>query len=105
MRNTEDIDDPSWQDIRDRDSKIQELQAELDSIANELRNRREHANLHYSSSEFIGIDGYGPFSLRQICKDRWEIKMLREKVILFNKRGRRVRADVDNSTPNYDGDW
>lgn len=66
---------------------------------------REHANLHYSSTEFIGIDGYGPFSLRQACKDRWEIKLLREKVVLFNKKGRRVRADVDNAHPNYDGDW
>jgi len=66
---------------------------------------REHANLHYSSIQFIGIDGYGPFSLRQVCKDRWEIKLLREKVVLFNKKGRRVRADVDNTHPNYDGDW
>ena len=105
MRKTEDIDDPTWQDVHDRDNKIQKLQAELDSITNELRDRGEHANLHYSTDEFVGIDGYGPFSLRQVCKDRWEIRMLREKVILFNRRGRRVRADVDNTNPNYDGDW
>lgn len=105
MRKTEEIDDPNWQDIHDRDGRIQELQAELDSIANELRNRDEHVNLHYDASEFIGIDGYGPFSLRKICKDRWEIRALHEKVVLFNKKGHRVRADVDNSHPNYDGDW
>ena len=105
MRKTEDIDDPSWQDIRDRDDEIRQLNERLESMKKEMTNQREHANLHYSSSEFIGIDGYGPFSLKQICKDRWEVKLLREKVILFNKRGRRVRADVDNSNPNYDGDW
>jgi len=66
---------------------------------------REHANLHYAATEFIGIDGYGPFSLRQMGKDQWEVRMLREKVILFNKKGRRVRADVDSAHSNYDGDW
>lgn len=105
MRETENIDDPTWKDIHDRDERIQALQAALDSLTNELRNQREHANLHYSSAEFLGIDGYGPFRLKRICKDRWEIHMLREKVILYNKKGHRVRADVDNSYPNYDGDW
>jgi hypothetical protein len=105
MRRTGEIDDPSWQDIRDRDDEIRQLKDQLESMTTEMTTRREHANIHYTSSEFIGVDGYGAFSLRQICKDRWEIRMLREKVILFNRRGRRVRADIDNSTPNYDGDW
>lgn len=105
MRKTEEIDNPSWQDIHDRDDEIRRLNEQLESMKKDATTRREHANLHYSTDEFIGIDGYGAFSLRQICKDRWEVKMLREKVILFNKRGRRVRADVDNSSSNYDGDW
>lgn len=105
MRKTEEIDDPSWQDIHDRDDEIRKLKNQLESMTMGLTTQREHANLHYGSAEFIGIDGYGPFSLRKICKDRWEIRMLREKVVLFNKRGRRVRADVDNTHPNYDGDW
>lgn len=105
MRKTEEIDNPNWQDIWDRDNRIQSLQAELDSIANELRARREHANLHYSSAEFLGVDGYGPFSLKRLCKDRWEVRMLREKVILYNRKGHRVRGELDNTTTNYDGDW
>ena len=105
MRKTSEISDPSWQDIRDRDEKIQELQAELDSIANELKGQTEHANLHYSSTEFIGIDGYGPFSLKQLGKDQWEIRMLRERVVLYNRKGRRVRSDLNASNANYDGDW
>ena len=105
MRKTEEIDNPTLQDIHDRDDEIRQLKNQLESMKRDSETRREHANLHYVSAEFVGIEGYGPFSLRQICKDRWEIQMLREKVILFNKRGRRVRADVDNSNPNYDGDW
>lgn len=83
----------------------EQAQLLIDEIDRLRAASREHANLHYSLSEFIGIDGYGAFSLKQICKDRWEVKMLREKVILFNKKGRRVRADVDNAHTNYDGDW
>lgn len=98
MRATAEIDDPAWQDIHDRDDEIRRLQAELES-------RREHANLHYTSAEFIGIDGYGPFSLRQLGKDQWEIRMLRERVILYNRKGRRVRGDLNTSNANYDGDW
>lgn len=98
MRKTDEIDNPSWQDIWDRDNRIQSLQAELDA-------HREHANLHYSSAEFIGIDGYGPFSLKKVCRDRWEVRMLREKVILYNRKGHRVRGEVDGRNLGYDGDW
>ncbi len=105
MRKTEEIDEPSLQDVHDRDYEIQQLKEQLESMKKEMTTRREHADLHYVSAEFVGIEGYGPFSLRKICKDRWEIRMLREKVVLFNKKGHRVRADIDNSRPNYDGDW
>ena len=105
MRKTEEIDDPTWQDVRDRDDEIHQLREQIEAMKGEMTARREHADLHYVSAEFVGIEGYGPFSLRKICKDRWEIRMLREKVMLFNKKGHRVRADIDNSHPNYDGDW
>jgi len=78
------------------------LLAEIDRLR---ETHREHANLHYSSTEFIGIDGYGHFSLRQIGKDQWEVRMLREKVVLYNRKGRRVRGDLNTSNANYDGDW
>lgn len=77
----------------------------VDEIDRLRASGREHANIHYSLSDFIGIDGYGPFSLKQVGKDRWEIKMLREKVVLFNRKGHRVRGDLDKSNATYDGDW
>lgn len=105
MRSTDSIDDPTWQDIHDRDEEIQQLRERIGSLTTELNARREHANVQHTLAEFVGVDGYGPFSLKKLCKDRWEIKMLNEKIILYNRKGHRVRADVDNSHPSYDGDW
>ena len=39
MRDTEQIDDPSWQDIQDRDSEIRRLKQEIDELRAELRER------------------------------------------------------------------
>ena len=75
---------------------------EIDRLRAEAK---EHANIHCSASEFIGIDGYGPFSMTMLCKDRWEIKMCSEKVILYNRKGHRVRGEIDKTNANYDGDW
>jgi len=49
---------------------------EIDRLRAEAK---EHANIHYGTDNFIGIDGYGPFSLKMLCKDRWEIKMLQRE--------------------------
>lgn len=73
--------------------------------AMKTKTKSELAHVHYSHDEFIGIDGYGPFSLKKLCKDRWEISFLREKVILYNRKGHRVRGDLDNSNLNPDRDW
>ena len=39
VRDTEQIDDPSWQDIQDRDSEIRRLKQEIDELRAELRER------------------------------------------------------------------
>lgn len=103
MRKADEIDDPSWEDIHARDNEIQRLQEQIRSLQD--GHQKELANIHYTADEFIGIDGYGPFSLRKLCKDRWEIKMLREKVILYNRKGHRVRGEIDCSNQSYDGEW
>jgi len=77
------------------------LQEEVMRCSTELDKKKEHANIHLSGKgELHGIDGYGPFNLKQVDKDRWEIWMLHEKVTLYNKKGHRVRGDH-----NYEGDW
>ena len=78
------------------------LQEEVSRCAIAI-DKRELANIHYGHDEFLGIDGYGPFSLKRIDKDEWEVRMLQERVILYNKKGRRVRAHIVDGNP--EGDW
>jgi len=88
--------------------QVRQLLEVIDSLANQLdrgKSSVEHSNVHYGKDEFIGIDGYGPYSLQKICKERWEIKMGHEKVILYNRKGKRVRGEIDNHENKWDGDW
>ena len=89
------------EEIRILKEENDELREELQQLGDMVSAKKEHANCHYGDKfDFIGIDGYGNFSLKRVDKDRWEIQMLREKVTLYNKKGHRVRGDH-----NYDGDW
>lgn len=118
MRETGKIDDPSWKDIYDRDGEIARLREEIFNRDRELKEakervealkvqltKHEYANVHQTASDFVGIDGYGPFSLRQLSKDQWEIQMLRERVVLYNRKGHRIRGDINLATRDWDGDW
>ena len=77
----------------------------IDGLAKRVADKVEHSNVHYGKDEFVGIDGYGPYSLRKACKDRWEIKLGHETIMLFNRKGKRVRGEVQDITKNWDGDW
>jgi chromosome segregation ATPase len=77
------------------------LQEEVTRCGASLAAKKEHTNTHFNDKDnFVGITGYGQFSLKQVDKDRWEIHMLNEKVTLYNKKGHRVRGHH-----NHDGDW
>jgi predicted nuclease with TOPRIM domain len=77
------------------------LQEEVTRCGASLAAKKEHTNVHFNDKDsFVGVTGYGQFSLKQVDKDRWEIHMLNEKVTLYNRKGHRVRGDH-----NYDGDW
>ena len=91
------------EDIRCLKEENDELKEAVRLMSNMLVSKKEHANIHYGHDEFLGIDGYGPFSLKQISNDRWEIQMLKEKVTLYNKKGRRVRGHIVDGNP--EGDW
>jgi hypothetical protein len=77
----------------------------IDDLAKRVADKAEHSNVHYGKESFLGIDGYGPYSLRQVCKERWEIKLGHEKVTLFNRKGRRIRGEVNAPDKDWDGDW
>lgn len=89
------------EEIRILKEENDELREELQQLGDMVSAKKEHANIHLGGKgELHGIDGYGPFNLKQVDKDRWEIWMLHEKVTLYNKKGHRVRGDH-----NYEGDW
>lgn len=77
----------------------------IDGLAARVADKAEHSNVHYGKDSFLGIDGYGPYSLRQVCKERWEIWLGHEKVILYNRKGRRVRGEMTDAVKDWDGDW
>ena len=76
------------------------LQEEVARCGTALASKKEYANVHYGIKDFVGIDGYGPFNLKQVDKDRWEIHLNHERVTLYNKKGHRVRGNH-----NFDGEW
>jgi DNA repair exonuclease SbcCD ATPase subunit len=79
------------------------LQEEVTRCGTALSSKNEHANINYGHDGFIGIEGYGPFSLKRVDKDYWEVRLLNERVALYNKKGRRVRGQVIDG--NHEGDW
>ena len=89
------------EDIRVLKEENDELQEEVKKLGAQLAAKKEHTNVHFNDkNSFVGVTGYGQFSLKQVDKDRWEIHMLNEKVTLYNKKGHRVRGHH-----NHDGDW
>ena len=89
------------EEIRCLKEENDEMREGMRLLGNATASKKEHANIHLGGKgELHGIDGYGPFNLKQVDKDRWEIWMLHEKVTLYNKKGHRVRGDH-----NYEGDW
>ena len=82
------------EDIRALKEENDELREGMRLLGNATASNKELASIHYGHDEFLGIDGYGPFSLKKLSKDEWEVRMLQERVILYNKKGRRVRAHI-----------
>lgn len=92
------------------DSYVASLLEEIDRLRQtniELRSRIESQispvefiNVLYEKNDLTQVSGYGKFCLKRIDKDRWSANMHDERIELYNKRGRRVRGDI-----NHDGDW
>jgi len=88
-------------DVERLERELEHAEDEIGKLGAMIAAKKEHTSTHFNDKDnFVGIDGYGQFSLKQVDKDRWEIHMLNEKVTLYNKKGHRVRGDH-----NYDGDW
>ena len=93
MKHTDEIDDPTWHDIFDRDKEIKRLSVENET----LRSRTE---IFEDPDGLRKITGRGEFVLERTSLDRWIVKLNDERVELYNRKGRRVRGNL-----NHDGDW
>jgi hypothetical protein len=93
MKHTDDIDDPTWHDIFDRDKEIKRLSTELENL-------QKRTEICEDPEGLRKIVGRGDFLLERISKDKWIIKLNDERIELYNRKGRRVRGEL-----NHDGDW
>lgn len=93
-----------------QESYINELREEiirLRSTNSELRARidsrvspAEFANVLYLKGKLAEVTGYGKFHLKQLDRDLWSVSLHDEKIELYNRKGHRVRGNI-----NPDGDW
>lgn len=91
MKHTDEIDDPTWHDIFDRDKEIKRLSVENETL-------RKRTEIFEDPDGLRKIAGHGDFVLERTSLDRWIIKLNDERVELYNRKGRRVRGNL-----NHDG--
>ena len=86
MKSADEIDDPTWHDIFDRDAEIKRLKVELES-------QTPRSNeIHEDFQGLRRVAGRGDFSIERLSRSRWVVKLNDETIILCNRRGRRVRG-------------
>jgi len=84
MKSTDEIDDPTWHDIFDRDAEIKRLKAQTPR-SNEI---------HEDFQGLRRVTGHGDFLIERLSRSRWIVKLNDETIILCNRRGRRVRGTL-----------
>jgi hypothetical protein len=83
------------EEIRCLKEENDELKEGMRLLVNATAYKKEHTNTHFNDKkDFVGLDGYGTFSLKQVDKDYREVRLLNERVALYNRKGRRVRGQV-----------
>jgi hypothetical protein len=96
MRQTSDIADPVWNDVIDRNREIESLRAELQSL------RSRSTEIHEDQRGLRRIAGHGCFLLERASRNKWIVKLNDETIELYNRKGRRVRGELNHGD---DGDW
>jgi len=70
------------------------LQEEVTRCGTALASKKEHTNTHFNDKkDFVGIDGYGHFSVQKANDCLWILKLPNETVSFYNRKGRRVCAN------------
>jgi len=82
------------EEIRCLKEENDELRDELEQLSDMVSAKKEHTNTHFNDKkDFVGIDGYGRFSVQKANDYLWILKLPNETVTFYNRKGRRVCAN------------
>ena len=82
------------EEIRILKEENDELRDELEQLGAMIASKKEHTNTHFNDKkDFVGIDGYGRFSVQKANDCLWILNLPNETVTFYNRKGRRVCAN------------
>ena len=82
------------EEIRCLKEENDELKEGMRLLVNATAYKKEHTNTHFNDKkDFVGIDGYGRFSVQKANDCLWILKLPNETVTFYNRKGRRVCAN------------
>jgi len=82
------------EEIRCLKEENDELREELEQLGDMVSAKKEHTNTHFNDKkDFVGLDGYGHFSVQKANDCLWILKLPNETVTFYNRKGRRVCAN------------
>jgi hypothetical protein len=82
------------EEIRILKEENDELREELEQLGDMDSAKKEHTSTHFNDKkDFVGIDGYGRFSVQKANDCLWILKLPNETVSFYNRKGRRVCAN------------
>jgi hypothetical protein len=82
------------EEIRCLKEENDELQEGMRLLVNATAYKKEHTNTRFNDKkDFVGLDGYGRFSVQKVNDYLWILKLPNETVTFYNRKGRRVCAN------------
>jgi hypothetical protein len=82
------------EEIRCLKEENDELKESMRLLVNATAYKKEHTNTHFNDKkDFVGLDGYGRFSVQKANDCLWILKLPNETVAFYNRKGRRVCAN------------
>jgi DNA repair exonuclease SbcCD ATPase subunit len=91
--------DERIQELRDDNGALADdnwrLEEQVKRLGEKLAAKKEHSSIDTDGDEIHAISGYGSFRLTRTTADsQWSLTLNEDKVVLYNRKGRRVRAKL-----------
>ena len=82
-----------WEEIRCLKEENDELREGMRLLGNATASKKEHTSIDTDGDEPLEISGYGKFKLMRTTTDsQWMLFLNKENIMLYNRKGKRVRA-------------